>query len=92
MDKKILTQHPQGKQGVNISLVKYNTMKAAILKAFRNRDEVSLKQLTVLVKKDLTGRFDGSIGWYLISVKQDLEARGILEIVAGKKPQHLRKI
>ncbi len=34
--------------------------------------------------------FDGSIPWYVTTVKLDLEARGILERVPGKGPQRLR--
>ena len=31
MDEKILTLHPQGKKGVNISRAKYDAMKTTIL-------------------------------------------------------------
>ncbi len=31
MEEKILTLHPQGKRGVNISRAKYETMKKTIL-------------------------------------------------------------
>jgi len=34
--------------------------------------------------------FRGSIGWYTPKVKLDLEARGPIERIPDKKPQHLR--
>lgn len=92
MDEKILTQHPEGKKGVNISRAKYEVMKSAILTVLSTTSEVSLKDLTAQVKKDLVGRFEGSVGWYLISVKQDLESKKVIEIIPNKKPQHLRII
>jgi hypothetical protein len=34
--------------------------------------------------------FRGSIGWYTTIIKLDLEARGLIELIPDKKPQHLR--
>ena len=34
--------------------------------------------------------FRGSIGWYTTIVKLDLEARGLIDRIPDKKPQHLR--
>ena len=35
MEEKILTLHPQGKKGVNISKAKYETMRKTILELLR---------------------------------------------------------
>jgi len=74
LEDKILTLHPQGKKGVKISRAKYDTVRASLLKVLRGR-ALSHAELTAAVEKDLAGRFDGSIPWYMESVKLDLEAR-----------------
>jgi hypothetical protein len=34
--------------------------------------------------------FEGSVSWYVTTVKLDLETRGVVERVPGQKPQRLR--
>jgi hypothetical protein len=43
-------------------------------------------------KKQKT-KFDGSIGWYAVTVKHDMHARGIIEVITekGKKLHRLKK-
>lgn len=82
MDEKILTLHPEGKRGVNISRSKYETMRAAILNVLRAR-ELTHDELTRAVEKTLKGRFEGSIPWYMECTKLDLEARKVIERVPG---------
>ena len=90
MTQKILTQHPAGKQGVNIDRAKYNAVKAAIIDALEEQGEATFTGLGEVVEAQLTGNFDGSISWYYTSVKLDLEARGVLERVPGSRPQRIR--
>ena len=84
MDEKILTLHPQGKKGVNISREKYETMKTALLEVLGKR-ALTHDELTAAVEKRMKGTFDGSIPWYMESTKLDLEARGVIERVPGEK-------
>jgi hypothetical protein len=42
------------------------------------------------VEADLAGRFEGSVAWYAVSVKLDLEARGELQRVSRGKKQYIR--
>jgi hypothetical protein len=89
--ERILTRHPQeGKSGVNVETRKYEAIREAILESIRARGEISFKDLTAEVRGRLEGRFDGSISWYVTTVKLDLEARGIIERVPKRRPQHLR--
>lgn len=78
MSDKIMTLHPQGKQGVNISRAKYDQIRAAILDALAQDGELTFTELSQTLGESLAGKFDGSIGWYTTTVKLDLEARGIL--------------
>ena len=91
MSEKIMTLHPQGKQGVNIDLGKYTTMKEAILAAISEHGTITFKGLNEAVGAALDGNFDGSIGWYLTTVKLDLEARGVIERLPKASPQQIRR-
>ena len=88
---RILTLHPEGKQGVRIDKAKYEAMRAAILGALGGEDEMSLAEIRAGVVEALSGNFDGSIGWYFMAVKLDLEARGELRRLEGRGPQRLAR-
>ncbi|PYI40508.1 MAG: hypothetical protein DMF12_13110 [Verrucomicrobia bacterium] len=87
-EEKILTKHPLGKSGRNISKQKYEALKRAILSALKNRD-VTHTQLFYHLNKSLKGSFSGNISWYGETVKLDLEARKIIERTSSK-PQKYR--
>lgn len=89
-EEKILTRHPEGKQGVNISRKKYETIKGAIMAVLREREEIAFQDLAAAVAQKLHGGFDGSIPWYVTTVKLDLEARDFIERVPNTSPQRLR--
>jgi hypothetical protein len=88
--ERFLTLHPEGKNGVNIDKQKYLLVREAILEALRAAGEMAFSALMEDVRRELEDIFDGSISWYVTTVKLDLEARGEIERVPGKKPQHLR--
>lgn len=88
MGMKIRTQHPDpDKNGVNIDKEKYNTIRDVIIGLLKHNGEMSFKELMIAVETQLERDFDGSVGWYFVTVKLDLEARGILSRVAGSRPQ-----
>ena len=89
-EERILTRHPQGKEGVNISRHKYEVMKNAILESLEGKGEVASQEIHEEVKRRLAGRFEGSVSWYFITVKLDLEERGIIHRAPGRRPQHIR--
>ena len=93
LEEKILTQHPEpGKSGVNINKQKYDVILEAILESIRTHGEITFADLTEDVQKGLEGKFEGSIPWYVTTVKLDLEARGLIERVPGSGPQQLRLV
>lgn len=94
MSDRILTLHPEGKQGVRILRTKYEAMRAALLRVVPTDPAgVPFKELDASVAPHLGEAFgpEDSLRWYLTAVKQDLEARGELEIVPKRRPQHLRR-
>ncbi|MFT5196743.1 MAG: hypothetical protein ACI9EW_002856 [Cellvibrionaceae bacterium] len=90
MIEKILTLHPEGKKGVNIAQWKYEMVRDAILAVLNEHETFPFKRLTDEVGRRLDDSFEGSVGWYTISVKLDLEARGQIERIPNKSPQEVR--
>ena len=87
-EEKILTKHPLGKSGKNISKQKYDTLKGAILTALKTK-ELNHTQLFNELNNRLRSRFSGNISWYGETVKLDLEARKMIERTSSK-PQKYR--
>ena len=87
MTDKILTLHPEGKQGVNIDRQKYEWMKAAILETLTEEGPTPFKELGDRVSKRLPAEWEGSLMWYLTTVKLDLEARNLIRRSPVVKPQ-----
>lgn len=90
MREKILTQHPEGKQGVNIDKSNYDLVRQAIVQALAERNEMTFNELREAVGEILGDGFQGSISWYFTTVKLDLEARGVVERVGTSSPQRIR--
>ncbi|HRQ40834.1 MAG TPA: hypothetical protein PLD25_23215 [Chloroflexota bacterium] len=89
MSERIMTLHPEGKQGVNIEKEKYETMRQAIIAALQANQPQTFSGLEQAVSARLDGNFDGSISWYFTTVKLDLEARQVLARVPGTRPQQI---
>jgi hypothetical protein len=89
-EEKILTKHPLGKSGKNISKQKYETLKKAILSALRNK-ELTHTELFNQLNKSLKNKFAGNISWYGETVKLDLEARKIVQRTSAKPPKYRLK-
>jgi hypothetical protein len=87
MKDTILTLHPEKKQGVNISKEKYEIIRKAILSTLRTQKEMTFMKLSRAVEKEVNGTFEGSVTWYVTTVKLDLEARGQVKRVPNSRPQ-----
>ena len=90
-EEKILTKHPLGKSGKNISKQKYETLKKAILSALQNK-ELTHTELFNRLNKRLKSKFSGSISWYAETVKLDLEARKIVQRTSAKPQKYRLKL
>lgn len=87
MKDKIRTLHPEKKQGVNISKEKYDVIRKAILCVLQTEKEITFMKLSRAVEKEVNGNFDGSVMWYVTTVKLDMEARGEIKRVPSSRPQ-----
>jgi hypothetical protein len=87
MKDMIRTLHPEKKQGVNISREKYEIIRKAILCVLEQKKEITFMNLSRAVEKEVNGNFDGSVMWYVTTVKLDMEARGEIKRVTNSRPQ-----
>jgi hypothetical protein len=83
----IRTLHPAKKQGINISRQKYDTIREAILCVLKAEKEITFMKLSRAVEKEVNGNFEGSVTWYVTTVKLDMEARGEVKRVPKSRPQ-----
>ena len=90
MKDVIRTLHPEKKQGVNISREKYEVIRNAILCILQQKKQMTFMNLSREVEKEVNGKFDGSVMWYVTTVKLDMEARGEVKRVPNSRPQLVR--
>jgi hypothetical protein len=94
--KKIIVTHPQTGKEMKFDAAIYNPVKAAILQSLKGSKGKAFTELTddvvKIVKKKMPD-FKRSIPWYTISIRLDLETRGIVEtfVEKGKKLNRLKK-
>lgn len=89
-EDRIMTLHPQGKQGVNILMRRYDTIRIFIMDTIRKHGEITYSELSDRAVDKLTSSFDGKVEWYVVSVKLDLEAHNIIERIPKTSPHKLR--
>ena len=88
--------HPRSKREMKIDAAIYEPFKAAIIQSLKGSKGKTYTELndsvTGIIKKKIPG-FTGSISWYTISVRLDLETKGMVEtfIEKGKKLNRLKK-
>jgi hypothetical protein len=94
--KKIIVSHPVSKRERKIDQSIYAPVRDAIIKSLTGSKGKTFTALTddvvKIIRKKLPG-FSGSIPWYTISIRLDLESRGIVETFEekGKKLNRLKK-
>ena len=94
--KKIIVTHPVTKTERNFDAEIYEPVKAAIIESLKGSKGKTFTELTddvvKIIRKKMPG-FKKSIPWYTISIRLDLETRGIVEtfVEKGKKFNRLKK-
>jgi hypothetical protein len=87
-DEMVSTKHPLGKRNQPVARRDYETFETAILTALR-RAELTHTELLNELTNSLKGKFSGNVGWHLMVVKLDLEARKLIKRTASS-PQRYR--
>ncbi len=88
---KVLHPYPERK-GTRISKAMYEAVRVAILDAVPDGEPGLLfKDLTGEVEKRVPEHLfhSASVSWYTVTVKLDLEARGLVKRLPGSSPQRL---
>ncbi len=88
--EKILTLHPEGKAGVNIDKSKYDQLKNFIIETLDHTGPITYQELNQMGIDHLKESFEGSVPWYLVTVKLDLEARNIIERIPKTSPHQIQ--
>ena len=82
MKETIRTLHPEKKQGVNISTEKYEIIRKAILSILCVQNEMTFMKLTRTVEKEVDGKFEGSVTWYVRCVRNHHAIRDLRFLIA----------
>ena len=84
----------EGREGVtNIPAWKFDLLRGAIHEVLGTAGEVAFGDLNDRVRAGLDPdelERLGSLGWHVTTVKLELEVRGEIERVPGKRPQKIR--
>jgi hypothetical protein len=86
--------NPRSKRSINIDKNVYDLLSKEIKKALKGGKQLTWTELLNEVKTSLDAKkhvFEGSVDWYTITVKNDLEARGVLKTlsIGGQKRNQL---
>ena len=94
--KKVVVTHPQTGTERKFDSAIYEPVKEAILLSLKGSKGKTFTELTdevvKIIRKKMPG-FKRSIPWYTISIRLDLETRGIVEtfVEKGRKLNRLKK-
>ena len=90
-EERVVLQNPNtGRDDLRIKRSIYDPVRAAILDAITEAGELAFSDLNDEVERRTSPKLweSSSVAWYTVSVKLDLEAKGL--IVKEGKPQRLR--
>jgi hypothetical protein len=94
--QKVECLNPNTGRKMNIEKGIYDLISKAIYHTLKKEGDISFTQLQQGVEnclKEQRTPFEGNIGWYTVSVKHDMDARGLIEVFTekGKKLHRLKK-
>ena len=88
--QQVKTKHPLGKSNKPVDKHDYDVFKAAILSALGRKDLTHTELLKELTRS-LRGKFTGNVGWHVMVVKLDLEARKLIERTSARPRKYRLK-
>lgn len=95
--EKVACLNPHSGREMKIDKSIYDLFTKAIKEALKNKKELSFTELTKAIKSNLSTnkiKFDRSIDWYAVTIKNDMDARGELKVYIknGKKLHALKEV
>lgn len=93
--EKVACLNPHSGREMNIDKNIYELFTKAIKRALKNKKPLTFTELTQAIKTNLETnkiKFDRSIDWYAVTIKNDMDARGELKVYMekGKKLHALK--
>lgn len=92
-DKKTTTTHPRTGRRFNMDAATYDLFRSAILQSLKASAGLTFTELSTEVARIIKKKkpeFKGSIPWYTISVRLDLETLGTVETFTVKRVKRNR--
>ena len=94
--QKVECLNPNTGGSMNIDKTTYDLFSKAIYHTLKKGKPLTYTQIVEGIYdcfKQQQTKFDGSMGWYAVTVKHDMHARGIIEVYneKGKKLHRLKK-
>jgi hypothetical protein len=80
------------KRTLTISTPVYESIKNFILHTIKQTNEVTFTYLLEQAAQNKTLQFEGNMSWCFLTVKRDLEARGIIKVSIGLGPRRIQTI
>ena len=84
----IVTQHPEGKKGANISRTDYHLICESIFSVLQQTEKLTLNELIDQVQHRYNTGLVTNLAWRILMVKLDLEAKGLIKVVPHKFDRH----
>jgi hypothetical protein len=72
----VQTVRPGGKKGIVLAKQIYDEFRQFIVQVLETEEDVTTNKLIDLARETFTEGLDGDMGWYILQVKLDMEARG----------------
>lgn len=85
----IQTLRPDGRKGEFLLKGQYDTWSLFILYALDTEEDLTLNDLLEKARRKVSGATDSEIGWYVLQVKRDLEARSLIKVTAAPLQKHI---
>ncbi len=94
VSQKVECLNPNTGGKIKIDKTIYDLFSKAILQTLKKSQPLTYTQMVEGIKdcfKQEKTKFGGSIGWYAVTVKNDMQARGIIEVF-NEKERKLHRI
>jgi predicted nucleic acid-binding protein len=83
----IITQRPDGKQGIKILKSDYDLLANLIISSLKSNEDLTIQELIDKAYNAFGSIFQSNTGWYTLAVKLDLQWKGRIKIIK-KTTQH----
>jgi hypothetical protein len=92
METMELVNKKNRRSSVHLSRETYESIFNLITSTLNEKGEITVNQLQDYTLQDESIKVKGDVGWLLLQVKQDLEARGIIKVSIGVGTRRVQKI